>query len=499
MFNFTKKLLMYSLMVCCTWLSLQSATASNVAEFASALAIIPAEIAANSCALKKQDPKKVVKLRILADLANVLNKSIFLCNSVGPILSQGRSLGPKNRESLFGGLLLARDLIKLGSHLKSLKAMHAVDAASSLEKMIKDLDDDGNDNDEFGENSESDDNEPANVEQPVIDSKEVSGFAKTWNIVLMPCLKGLSALALACVQENVSAYSSPQMRNLVSAARCFVALADELSEFDEANFPYKKAIYVALIINAVLFIYEINKYINPYELGYCTTCFGNGVLLIPLPCGHAFCKDCLVDAISAKVMAKDGGGHLINCLANGCETTLSSQMVHFCCADNAKIIEEYEEVLVLAEKMRKSAEADEASNLEYVRNYPGKNANLCPDCKRVVARDTGCAHVKCTCGTNFCVHCGVIEDLHNTAECPLREKYGIMTPNPLDETGFHSKTLSEIPDLAGYLRILGFKDIPGGLTAEEQFAMQLSQFKPFKNGDKVNMGVYDDHFTPEGV
>ena len=56
---------------------------------------------------------------------------------------------------------------------------------------------------------------------------------------------------------------------------------------------------------------------------------------------------------------------------------------------------------------------------EYVK---GNNFKQCPNCKRWAEKISGCDHIVCTCGREFCYHCGQLYDINGYHECNYNDE-----------------------------------------------------------------------------
>ena len=63
---------------------------------------------------------------------------------------------------------------------------------------------------------------------------------------------------------------------------------------------------------------------------------------------------------------------------------------------------------------RKMNDENEMKFEEYVK---GNKFKQCPNCKRWVEKISGCDHITCTCGREFCYHCGKLYDINGSHKC----------------------------------------------------------------------------------
>lgn len=188
----------------------------NYAEMGLALASIPVEVAAHAKATK-DDKKGATRLHIITDFLNILNKSLFFYNNISS-QTKAENLHIVSKELAVNGALLSYNMIKLGKHIQNY--VHTKN-------------------------------------EPIV---SVSDLETRYQIPALayPILKGLSAFALACSQDNTTNYASKQARIIASLAHSFFTLLDEHSQLG-SHAQYKKLVSASILANAAWLAYELSK------------------------------------------------------------------------------------------------------------------------------------------------------------------------------------------------------------------------------------------------
>jgi len=362
-------------------------TQTQYAEMATALATIPFDIAAQHATLKNKQP--AVLLHITAETIGILNKILFLHNNIQGQKETDGDWTIKRRDFVVNGLLLARGLIKLDQQLRILMPV---------------------------QNTEDD--LTITFEEPVLDGQtigeeqeqEISKLAYAWQVVALPSLKGLTAFALACTQDDATKYDGQQARNLATAANSLVNMAEAYTEL-KPDSGYKKLVAAILFINTAWLVYELRKYIAempaPYVPmkkvnGHCEVCMEDGELLELQGCGHTFCKACFTGHIDAQFSEKRAQLDQTRCLHHGCEHTISKGAMAEIVDDHKKkdkILAAYDNVV---RERKKKKRLDDAAK-EAIRRL---GAKPCPKCQEAIEKNMGCDHMKCKCGHDFWWTCG---------------------------------------------------------------------------------------------
>jgi hypothetical protein len=142
----------------------------------------------------------------------------------------------------------------------------------------------------------------------------------------------------------------------------------------------------------------------PASQGTCRVCESSVEELLPTTtvqgavCKHAFCRDCWVSWISAKVADQH---RIIPCLEPGCKCNLAAEDVAR--VSTPELAERHAHLL---EATHQDAAAAMAANPSLAAAVQSGEVRPCPHCHVMVARDTGCNAMTCVCGQRFCFCCG---------------------------------------------------------------------------------------------
>ena len=72
------------------------------------------------------------------------------------------------------------------------------------------------------------------------------------------------------------------------------------------------------------------------------------------------------------------------------------------------------------QRINKISEENDIKFEEYVK---GNNFKQCPNCKRWVEKISGCDHIVCACGKEFCYYCGQLYDINGYHQCNYENDY----------------------------------------------------------------------------
>ena len=386
---------------------LQAATTSNYAEMSLALAAIPFDMAAQNHTLAK-NTKKAALYHLTANSLSILNKMFYFYNNIAAQSLNGR-INLVNKDIVINCSITLLDLKNLYKHFRVLvpapKKVAAVQTTSDL------LDFDF-DEDELIPEEILDENETEILDETEVTEEDVelSKLIKTWRIVALPSLKGLTAFALACAQNNATvydAYSRAQTRNMLTSAHSLTKLLGEYSAL-ELNSGYTKFLIAAIMLNATWLAYEVKQYIatmpEPFRMptsrGECEICFNDDTQLEHLRCGHAYCRDCLAGLIDTRY--NERGVTPLNatlCPHDNCREVISRDEMAAITNHNTAILNAYDEAQTQFGKPEMSPMTDiEIKALGFKR---------CPNqkCRKTIQKGDACRHVTCTCGHQFCWWC----------------------------------------------------------------------------------------------
>ena len=142
------------------------------------------------------------------------------------------------------------------------------------------------------------------------------------------------------------------------------------------------------------------------EIGECGICTERETLL-RTGCGsysfrsdsygpHRFCGDCLKGWIGSKL---NDSCVLIKCPHEGCKKTLT-----FASIERIAGPETFDRFLALAERDY-TAKSDEILKDPLLSKWAEDHMKQCPNCRQLVERSEGCAHISCVCGADWCFNC----------------------------------------------------------------------------------------------
>ncbi len=251
---------------------------------------------------------------------------------------------------------------------------------------------------------------PNNEELIEEEEKKLSQLIQKWRTVILPTLKGLTAFALACAQNNATPYENISRRNARYLAASAYALTRLLAEYSTltAKSRYKKTIIIMLMLNTAWLAYEVKNYIATIpeaeipddlgprteqplvrmhrENGHCDTCWEDNMELAELGCGHRACLDCLGGHINAHPLNR------IPCIA-GCGRNITREEFRDISDDDRVRLAAFDAACRPVRPMTR----EQAAAL---------GAKPCPGCGVPIYRNSGCQHMTCNrCRHEFCWIC----------------------------------------------------------------------------------------------
>lgn len=365
--------------------ALKFETARDI-EMGLALSIIPLEIAANKLDIE-DSPKIASAMHMLVDSISLTNKAFFFYNNIIAQENRNGEFSFKSRDMIVNGALVFLDIKDLFKHLgKIIPSFKNTKIEDDIDFYVPEFDDE--------------------ELTKITGSQEISKLFQAWRIYILPCMRGLTAFALACSQQYATAYASPEALNLATASHSFVRLLTEQAALD-VDPTYKKIIYIALAINAVWLLKEIQIYYHslpaPMErvIGNCPICMNDDIELVRLHCGHTQCMECLRDQIN---VAFDKRGvdafNKIPCSYShtGCTGVLSRSEIAEVTNNRIDALKAYDEAGII------SAYNETMSDKEVRRQGLKRCPN--PDCRVTIQKGDACRHVVCTrCHHEFCWWC----------------------------------------------------------------------------------------------
>jgi hypothetical protein len=295
-------------------------TGANYAEMGAALATMAVDIAANHYAFNG-NTKKANFFKCSTDVLSLTTKGLFFYNNV-----QGKTLSDidwsiYSRDCQANSILMVRDVTKLAEHLYTsvitekngpqepvdFETLTATLALENFNQTTVRAIDDTQKN-------------PNQADAPAQDSRTLEYARK---VILLPALKGLTALAVACTQTYATAYSTDHARFTATAAHCFAQLLEEYNNLDKDS-TMSNPLLFALCLNAAWIAYEANQYkIEQNNIqgqtrqGYCPQCGEPGSLKV-LDCTHAYCTNCLNRHVQQEIDNNPTQLHMLKCPHVGC-------------------------------------------------------------------------------------------------------------------------------------------------------------------------------------
>jgi hypothetical protein len=134
-----------------------------------------------------------------------------------------------------------------------------------------------------------------------------------------------------------------------------------------------------------------------------------------LPCytSHPYCQQCIGMYIATRI---DEGVAAMPCPHPGCHTaideTVMRRLVRSGWLADSKIT-----------RLRELRNVDRAARLRSIisgndafARWARTNTQSCPHCLAVIQRNTGCSHMTCTCGGEFCYHCGAAYPINSVSD-----------------------------------------------------------------------------------
>ena len=290
-------------------------TSANYTEMGAALATMAVDIAANHYAFNG-NTKKANLFKCSTDVLSLTTKGLFFYNNVQAKTLSDIDWSIYTRDCQAHSILMARDVTKLAEHLytsvitEKNGRQEPVDfetlaAALALENL--------NETTGCAVDGAQEIVDPANA--PEQDSRTLEYARK---VILLPALKGLTALAVACTQGYATSYASDHARFTATAAHCFAQLLEEHSNLDQDS-AMNNPLLFALCLNAAWIIFEGNQYkIEQNNIqgqtrqGHCPQCGQAGSLKV-LGCAHAYCTNCLNRHVQAGIDNNPTQLHQLKC------------------------------------------------------------------------------------------------------------------------------------------------------------------------------------------
>ena len=290
-------------------------TGANYAEMGAALATMAVDIAANHYAFNG-NTKKANLFKCSTDVLSLTTKGLFFYNNVQAKTFSDIDWSLYARDCQAHTILMARDVTKLAEHLYTSIAtknngtqepldFETLAAALALENL--------NETTGSAVDGAQEIVDPANA--PEQDSRTLEYARK---VILLPALKGLTALAVACTQGYATSYASDHARFTATAAHCFAQLLEEHSNLDQDS-AMNNPLLFALCLNAAWIIFEGNQYkIEQNNIqgqtrqGHCPQCGQAGSLKV-LGCAHAYCTNCLNRHVQAGIDNNPTQLHQLKC------------------------------------------------------------------------------------------------------------------------------------------------------------------------------------------
>ena len=251
----TAKGLLMSLMLSGVLPMLQASSVTNGLELGLAFATIPFDSAArrNDLAGNK---KRAAAMHLATDVLSLANKGFFFYNNYHA--HEGQFV--VGRDTVVNGAWLIRDVTRIMTDWKKYQEARDTVKDDAPVSQLSDNDfvvlhDDINDElfTAFDEISSND--------QKELDAEKVVRWAYVCQVIVLPCLRGLSACVLALTQAEDAGgiFEDEQIRYLTTAIHSFVRLSQEYTDL-ETDSPYKKIVAGALIVNALWLAKEIKDY-----------------------------------------------------------------------------------------------------------------------------------------------------------------------------------------------------------------------------------------------
>jgi hypothetical protein len=238
---------------------LSALTNGNRLEIGTALATMFMDMTANHYAFTGNN-KIANKLKCITDTLSLSSKSLFFYNHY-------ESANPYDRDCLANGALMLRDVTKLAEHLYA--------AMTTQAKSTQDVGQ-SNDLDAISLNSfinfdtlvkfalEKNNQLSAPIKektQEQTDPKKSSFFDYVRKVIFLPGFKGLTALAVACTQDNATTYAGDHARFTATAVHSFAQLLEEYSNLSPDS-KLQNPLLFALCVNVVWIYMESRQYVE---------------------------------------------------------------------------------------------------------------------------------------------------------------------------------------------------------------------------------------------
>ena len=345
------KQILMCIMVFFIFKAAHATTVCNYVEMGMALSAMTVDMIANGCETKLGQTNTVAALHCIADFLHLAREGLFYQNNAGV------RCGNFNRDFYANIAFQAHDIVRLFKHAKTFfskgQGIGLVDEKPQPEVI-----------DENGV-------ELAKLEY--IFSK----YATACKVVIIPALKGLTALSIACTQHGATKFGSGryeqgEVRFLATAAHAFLRLFDEYLQAGAGSY-YKKVILVALCANVSWLIAECVNYRSlrtderehlldqvlrnnpePYvvtgvrhaECDTCQDCVAKELII--LHCGDALdCRECLqLKVCRAYGHQRDFQASLVQCSRchqDMCRADLEHIMHCYDAQESANVMQAYDE------------------------------------------------------------------------------------------------------------------------------------------------------------
>jgi len=323
--------------------SVNATTVGNYAEMSTAVAAMASDIAAHSYELKHGKSSVTTRLHALADVLSLAREGLFYYNNGSSSF---------NKDSGVNAAFVVHDLSRLYRH---------VTADDAFEQKLE--------------------------EQAL----EVIDYCKAF---ILPILKGVTALGIACTQDNATLFGTPgyagkNLRYIMLSTHSFTRLLEEYACLKEDS-EYRYPLIVALCANVAWIVHEYKKYDEEWQRveaerrrivaeeerkrveaarqeaerqrtenelrqefaqreaaregvvrdqvlpGECAICTDDESPLRVLHCGHAYCAVCLNREIDR---TPEAGRQMdqVRCPQDGCrECLLRGDLAHITSADQGR-------------------------------------------------------------------------------------------------------------------------------------------------------------------
>ncbi|MBM3886774.1 hypothetical protein FJ364_02480 [Candidatus Dependentiae bacterium] len=370
---------------------LVSATSTtHYAEMGAALTAMVTDMAANHYACTGNN-KKAALLKMSSDLFSLSHKSFFFYNNIQGQVDPG-SWSIYSRDCQAMAVLAARDVTKLAQHIYESIPSKDNSLPTDFEVLAQAVE-------KNEPNTEGIQNN-INTANTQSNAKAIEYMQK---VILIPALKGLTALAVACTQNYATSYSGKEARFTAVAAHFFAQLLEEYSNL-APNAAFKKPLIVALCLNAAWIFLEGKQYVAHLQAvqgrtqeGRCPTCNQVGALKI-LGCNHAYCKNCLRENAQERLADDPEQLHRLLCPHEGCDHRINHNEMKDISNNNPHVMHSFDLAAfnnVAPEfKPKPFANLSDAERQAFLANMRNGVCSICYD-DNVPVFDKGCGHLAC--------------------------------------------------------------------------------------------------------